>query len=78
MTRLSLFLCCASLLGAATASAQEGRLPVRLDTSPQANSPATKNLAITLPPGTYYLQAWSNPGSLLGGRAAGEIFQLTL
>jgi len=39
---------------------------------------ATKNLAITLPPGTYYLQAWSNPGSLVGGRAAGEIFQLTL
>jgi len=39
---------------------------------------ATKSLAITLPPGTYYLQAWSNPGSLSGGRAAGEVFRLIL
>lgn len=40
-----------------------------------AQGSATRALPINLPAGTYFLQAWSNPGSLVGGRPAGEVFR---
>lgn len=39
---------------------------------------STKVLGVTIPPGTYYIQAWTNIGSLVGGTHAGEIFTITI
>lgn len=39
---------------------------------------AVKALPVNIPPGTYYLQAWTNSGSIVGGSLAGEIFTITL
>lgn len=39
---------------------------------------STKVLGVTIPPGTYYVQAWTNIGSLVGGTHAGEIFTITI
>lgn len=43
-----------------------------------ADGSSTKVLGIIIPPGTYYIQAWTNTGSLVGGTAAGEVFTITI
>lgn len=43
-----------------------------------ADGSSTFSVPGTIPPGTYYVQAWTNSGSATGGTEAGEVFEITL
>jgi hypothetical protein len=49
-----------------------------ITTTVGADGSATMVLNRNVGPGTYYIQAWTNPGSLVGGRTPGDVFGLTL
>jgi len=52
-------------------------IPLITDTvGPDGSS--TKVLNKNIPPGTYYIQAWTNIGSLVGGTQPGEVFTITI
>jgi hypothetical protein len=49
-----------------------------LTTTVAADGSATMTLTRNVSPGTYYIQAWTNSGSLTGGNQPGNVFSLTL